>query len=768
MKGIFPNRLSSKMIVAVVFSILISFLITGLTVYFVSARIIRARVVSDLRLQSRIIGSNCSAALLFNDNKAARDILNSFKSLKEIESAVLFDSQGKEFAYYIKEGSIFVPFTGEVLDSDDFIAVSEKIEMDNETVGKIIVVSNMSRIESQMRFVTHGVATGVVISIVIALLLVLFFTRVIFSPVKNLITTMQTVSENKDYSVRADVVSEDEFGSIAKVFNEMLMQIQMRERELNKYREHLEEEVRKRTQELELLNKRLEKELIEVKKMEEIISRSAAEWRTTFDSINDAVFMLDEKGNVLRCNKTAIDILGKNFGEINGKYICDVAHGKSDEECGLSNAIREKSRISKVLHSGEKVFQVYYDPILSDGRLLGFVHIMSDITEKHNLDENIRQIQKMEAVGRLAGGIAHDFNNLLSIMTLYTGSLLKRLKDDTRAQNELQEIKKVIERATSLSRQLLAFSRKQILNPEVFDVNESLRANYKMLSRLIGENIKIEMNLVDYPLRIFADRSQFDNVIMNMVINSRDAMPDGGLITIKTEFRKVEKEEIPVMDADNRDFLVIRISDNGQGMSEEIKKKIFEPFFTTKPKGKGTGLGLAMVYGFVRQCNGYIDVKSKEGEGTMFTLYFPPAAEETEVKRPKSGLIRGFEDLRLNILLVEDDDDVRRSIVKMLEDNKFRIRETSRAKNALDLILNGNEKYDLIITDIVMPEMNGIEFFRKIREFDPQIPVILITGYSDDFLPQEDISRYRDIIIQKPFNESQLIGKIREIMSAGR
>ncbi len=768
MINLYPKRLSSKINFAVLLAILISFMATGISVYFVAKKVVRNRIISDLRVQSRIIGSNCSAAILFDDKKTAKDILYSLRAIGEIESAVLYDKNGREFAYYIKKGSIYRPHYSEMLDADNYIVLVENIEVDNEAVGKIVVTTNMNRIKTQMNIVLFGVIAGIFISLLIAFAVVFVFTKRIFRPVRNIIETMRKVSEEKDYSVRAEVLSEDEFGNIARGFNDMLIQIQTRERELNKYREHLEDEVRKRTQELETLNLRLEKELSEVKRMEGIISKSAAEWRTTFDSINDAVFLLDENGDVIRCNKTASEITGLSFSDIVGKNICSVAHDKMKDDCGISEVMQNRIRVAREIHLRDKVFQVFYDPILSQEKLVGFVHIMSDITEKYNLDENIRQVQKMEAVGRLAGGVAHDFNNLLSIMTLYTGSLIKRLKDDQRAQNELNEIKKVIERATSLSRQLLAFSRKQILNPEVFDVNESLRSSHKMLSRLIGENIKIELNLQEQSALIFADKSQFDNVIMNMVINSRDAMPDGGTITISTEVRKAEKDELVGPDLKDKDILILKISDNGQGMSEEIQKKIFEPFFTTKPKGKGTGLGLAMVYGFVKQCNGFIDVKSKLSEGTTFVLYFPVAGVKAGLRTNKSGLIRQIDGSKMHILLVEDDDDVRRSIIKMLEDNNFRITDTSRAQNALSLLLSRKERYDLIISDIVMPEMNGIEFFKKVREFDSEIPFILITGYSDDFLPQEDMSKYRDNIIQKPFNESQLLEKIREIASIGR
>ncbi len=761
---IIPNRLSAKIISAVLLSILISFATAGLFIYFIYAKILKEKSISELRILSRIVGYNCSAALMFEDKSAARDILSSFRSSRDVNFAVLYDKTGREFSYYIKPGGIYNPRYAEDDTSSDQILISENINVNGEIIGKIIVSFDKKSINLQIESIKYGILSSVFIALLIATVILLFFTRRIFKPVANLVDTMREISVRKDYSLRAERLSEDEFGQIVEGFNEMLYQIQKRDSELVKYREHLEEEVKKRTVELQEVNMKLESELAEVKRMEEVIIRSASEWRTTFDAIKDAVFLLDENGIVIRCNRSASELLNINYKEIIGKDICGTAHKLSDEDCGIKDAMRERIRISKILHINERVYQIYYDPIISNGKLTGFVHIMSDITEKYTLDENIRQVQKMEAIGRLAGGVAHDFNNLLSIMTLYTGSLIKRIKDDKRAINELNEIKKVIERATSLSRQLLAFSRKQIVNPEVFDVNESLRTQHKMLSRLIGENIKVELGLEDGEIFIFADKSQFENVIMNMVINAKDAMPYGGVITIQTERKRLLKGDIPIQDIDEKEFLILRVIDNGEGMSEEVQKKIFEPFFTTKPKGKGTGLGLSIVYGFVRQCNGYIEVKSKTGEGTTFILYFPIAEENQTRKESPSGLIKLPLKSNLQILLVEDDEDVRRSLVKMLNDNSFRVIDTGRAIEALQILQVKKDEIDMIISDIVMPEMNGIEFLKRVNDLNMKMPFLLMTGYSDEFLPQEDMSKYRDIIIQKPFTEKQLIKKIYEIL----
>jgi len=762
--GIFStNRLRSKIILSVIVSISISLIFAALLIFNAAKKYIKEREISDIRILVRIIGMNCSASLVFNDKTSASEILSSFEAANIVESAVLYDKNGKEFALYIKKGSIYIPNFKEDLERDDYFVVVENIVVKGEEEGKLVVRANYSNLYKQIRKSFSLVGLGLIIAIISSLLLILLFTRYIFKPFSEILSTIKNISDGKDFSLRVNVNTEDEFGIIARDFNEMLSQIESRDKEINRYKNHLEEEVERRTRELNEAKKRLEEELEEHRRMEEIIVRSANEWRTTFDAIKDVVFLLDENGVILRCNKSATELLGIGFDKIIGNNICIIAHGDMSHDCGIGETKKNLERTVRNINLGDKVFQVVYDPILSSGKLIGFVHIMSDITEKQTLEENMRQLQKMEAVGRLAGGVAHDFNNILSVMNIYTGSLLKRLKDDQRSLNELTEIKKAVERATNLSRQLLTFSRKQITNPVAFDVNESIKNNHKMLSRLIEENIKIELNLCDTPANIFADQSQFENAIMNMVINSRDAMPNGGIIRFISEVKELTKDDITLSEFWGKRFLILKISDNGEGMSEEVKRKIFEPFFTTKPKGKGTGLGLAMVYGFVRQCNGYIDVESKLKEGTTFTIYLP-ITEKEGTSKPASGLIKIVSNKEVRILLVEDDNDVRKSILKMLTDNGFIVFEMDSPIKALEYFIKNRGSIDFILTDIIMPGMDGIALSKKIREIDIRIPILFMTGYSDDFLPQEDMERYKDTILQKPFSESQLINKIKEML----
>ncbi len=758
-----PSKLSTKIIVSVILAVAFSILAvtTGLSIF--SYSIIKKRIINDLNIHAEIIGSNCQASLLFDDKKAATKILSSLKAVPTIENSVLYDSNGKEFAFYVKKGSIYIPFNLLNTESGDYIVIRHDITTNNEHIGTLYIRSNLNQLYFQIKWIILMMFLIILLSSIISFIIISYFIKKSFKPMEILLSTMNEIADKKDYSIRADIISDDEFGDITQKFNNMVAQIKIRDDKIKEYQAHLESEVERRMQELNETNKKLKNEILEIQRMEEMIAKSATEWRTTFDSIKDPVFLLDEKGLIQRCNRAASEILGLSYNKIVGNNICIIGHNKLQCDCKIEEVMKNRSRVLSNIKIGDKTYSVVYDPIVSSEKLTGIVHIMADITKQIELEENIRQIQKMEAVGRLAGGVAHDFNNLLSIITLYTDSLSKRLKDVPHVSNEISEIKKAIERATNLSRQLLMFSRKQILNPTIFDLNEILRSNHKMLSRLIGENIKIDLELTQEKIQIMADVSQFENAIMNMVINSKDAMPQGGKIKIITERKRLKEGDISISEFLNRDMLILKIIDNGEGMSEDIQKKIFEPFFTTKPKGKGTGLGLAMVYGFVKQCNGHIEVNSKVGEGTEFRIYLP-LTEKTEEIKEVTGLIKIISSENINILLVEDDLDVRKSIIKMLSDNKFSVTEADSAIKALDIIQNKNNKIDFILSDIIMPQMDGITFSKKVRELDDKVPILFMTGYSDEFLPKDDIEKYKDMILEKPFTESQLLNKIHKMM----
>ena len=383
----------------------------------------------------------------------------------------------------------------------------------------------------------------------------------------------------------------------------------------------------------------------------------------------------------------------------------------------------------------------------------------------HNTEKQLVQSQKLEAVGRLAGGISHDFNNLLTVILGYSDISKRNLKEGDPLKRNLEEITKASERAASLTRQLLAFSRKQVMQPKVFDLNTVVTDLEKMLRRMIGEDVELRVSPGSDLGNIKADPVQLEQVIMNMVVNARDAMPKGGKLSIETSNVYLDesyaREHVSVVPGD---YVMLAISDTGCGMDEETRLRIFEPFFTTKESGKGTGLGLSMVYGIVRQSGGNIWVYSEEGRGTTFKIYFPRVtAEAEEYKRATqtSDVPKGSE----TILLVEDAEWVRTLARQVLETAGYRVLEAGSAETAITLCENINgDKIDLLLTDVVMPGMSGNDMSRVLLTKQPGMPVLYMSGYTDDAIVQHGVLEPGINFLQKPFSPGALASKVREVL----
>ena len=396
-----------------------------------------------------------------------------------------------------------------------------------------------------------------------------------------------------------------------------------------------------------------------------------------------------------------------------------------------------------------------------------FEIFMEDVTETRMLELQLHQAQKMEAIGRLAGGIAHDFNNLLMVISGYSEFLLERLGPDPRLRGPAQEISNATRRATSLTRQLLAFSRKQILAPKVLDLNEVVTENLKMLTRMIGEDIDLVMVPAPAVGAVRADPGQIDQVIMNLAVNARDAMPQGGKLTIETanvtideNFARMHQPVVP------GDYVMLSISDTGIGMDSETQSRIFEPFFTTKG-AKGTGLGLSTVYGIVKQSGAYIFVDSQPQRGTAFRAYFPRAdvREEPVPAQENLGLPRADRGQE-TILLVEDEPNLRRLAQQYLEKQGYRILEAEDGAAALQIVAGHQGKIDLLLTDVVMPGMNGRELATQITGQRPEIRVLYMSGYTENAIGHDGLLEAGINLLQKPFSLPALKERVRELIDS--
>ncbi len=392
--------------------------------------------------------------------------------------------------------------------------------------------------------------------------------------------------------------------------------------------------------------------------------------------------------------------------------------------------------------------------------------VARDITEQRRLEEQLRQSQKMEAIGQLAGGVAHDFNNILTAIMGYGELLLEDLGPDDRRRGDVLEIRKAAERAAALTRQLLAFSRKQVLEPRVLDLNEVVTNLDKMLRRLIGEDVELRTVLGSDLGAVRADAGQLEQVIVNLAVNARDAMPRGGKLTIETADVELDGEYAArhVGVTPGR-YVMIAVSDTGIGMDEGTKARIFEPFFSTKGPVKGTGLGLSTVYGIVKQSGGNIWVYSELGRGTTFKIYLPRVDEPAEALRPSAEPAAGLRGSE-TILLVEDDEPLRVLARRTLTSRGYTVLEADRGATALRVAREHREPIHLMLTDVVMPEMAGHEVARQLRNSHPETLVLYMSGYTDETIVHHGVLEPGIAYLQKPFTPEALARKVREMLDA--
>ena len=404
----------------------------------------------------------------------------------------------------------------------------------------------------------------------------------------------------------------------------------------------------------------------------------------------------------------------------------------------------------------------------TSGEITHFIATKQDVTERKRLEEQYRQAQKMEAVGRLAGGVAHDFNNLLTIINGYSEMVMERLDFNDPVRGYLEQIKKAGDRAASLTRQLLAFSRQQVLAPRVLDLNALVADVEKMLRRMIGEDISLTISLGSPLGQVKADPGQIEQILMNLAVNARDAMPEGGKLAIETA--NIELDDAY---ADRRGvvppgfYVLLAVSDTGIGMDWETQAHIFEPFFTTKEKGKGTGLGLATVYGIVKQSGGYIWVYSEPGQGTTFKIYLPRVDEPTESLQPSEAAGRSAGGSE-TILLVEDEEAVRGLTTKILHDLGYKVLESTSPEDALQIGERHHEPIHLLLTDVVLPGMSGRKVAEHLAFLRPGMKLLYMSGYTDNAIIHHGVLEASTAFLQKPFTPATLARKVREVLDLGR
>lgn len=486
--------------------------------------------------------------------------------------------------------------------------------------------------------------------------------------------------------------------------------------------------------------------------------------------VNEGLTVFDLDGKILFVNEALLNTFGYEGEELigvpieklltlNGEY--DFQHQILPQSLkgswsGELNVKRKDGKEITIFLSTSIVKDKENEPVV-------IVGVISDITLRKQLEEQLHHSQKMEAIGQLAGGIAHDFNNLLTVIEGYTDLLHNVMPQEGKGLTYVTQIEKATDRAVSLTRQLLTFSRRQLLQPKVLDINQTIKDLSVMLQRLIGEHIELITELDQQIGHIKADPHQIEQVIMNLIVNARDAMPDGGKLIIETKQIYLDSSYSRLHpDVKAGDYVQLAISDTGIGMSPEIRERIFEPFFTTKEKGKGTGLGLATVYGIVRQSNGYIYVYSELGKGTTFKIYFPSVQrmKPTIISEKLGGHNKGRGQ---KILVVEDEYLVRELIIDTLKNLGYHVYEACNGEQALKLYNEHKNEIDLVLTDLIMPGMNGKQLFEHISREAPNIQVLYMSGYDDNAVSKHGLLNSEIKYLQKPFSPRMLADKLQEI-----
>jgi PAS domain S-box-containing protein len=552
--------------------------------------------------------------------------------------------------------------------------------------------------------------------------------RYILSRVADLSENITQIGASGNLAERLPVTGQDELAYLGTAINGMLEDLEKTETERHEGRMRLS---------------------VLMEKMPAVLWTTDTELRFT-SSVGAGLAPLK-----LRANEMVGQSLFEYFHTEDPEFVAIAAHQKA-----IAGEV-----VTYELEWQKRVFESHVQPLHNpEGELLGVIGVALDITDRRHLADQLRQSQKMQAVGELAGGISHDFNNLLMVVKGHGEMLLDRLAEASPLRQNVEQIQKAADRAAALTRQLLAFSRKQVLQPRVLELNEVVNGMIQMFARVIGENIELRFLPAAGLSRVKADPAQMEQVLLNLVVNARDAMPDGGRLTIETSSIEIDSSYA----ADHAGmgpghYAMLVVSDTGCGMDTGTQSRIFEPFFTTKAQGKGTGLGLATVYGVVKQSGGFIWVYSEVGRGTTFKIYLPEVTADVD-KRAADKVAGGLQPGHETILFVEDEDSVRVLVRGYLEAAGYRVLEAEDGVHALELTAKHTGPIHMLITDVVMPRMSGRELATRLAAKQPDMKVLYISGYTDDSIFRDGVLEGGMFFLQKPFNLRALAQKIREVL----
>ena len=761
-----PLRLTA--VLAIVATSAVAVVLTSTVLLWHEMRTERREEDEEIAALVRHVTGRVARPLADGDARGVRDALSVLQASKEVTAGVLFDAGGARRADLAHRGPWVDrserPLRDGLVRAPGQLEITHPVEWNGRRVGTLSVRASVDELGE--RLLTHAPWLGFVL---LATTLLAFgvdaaLLRRTRRPMLALAETARAVAERGDLALRAPEAPGEELRALTADFNAMLARFEQQDRELREAHDELGDEGGRIVGLLGVAH--------DVTRRRETEARVRL-LRAALEATVDSVVIADARARIEWVNAGFTRLTGFTADETVGRRVTRLAsaHQVAPYPEDFWSTLREGRVWKGEMTRGRKDGSRYHEeltvtPVRDDaGRVAHFVGIQRDVSERRRLEAQVRQATKMEAVGRLAGGVAHDFNNLLSVIRGHGELGLREMDPGSPGRVRIEGILDATGRAAALTRQLLAFSRRQVMEPRVLDLNDVVRGVERLLRPLVGEDIEMKLELRGSLGRVRADPNQVDQVLMNLAANARDAMPSGGRLTLETD-EVVLDEGFCREHAGARPgpFVALRVSDTGTGIDPDVIGHLFEPFFTTKELGRGTGLGLATVYGIVKQSDGYVSVDSVPGRGTTVTVYLPRVEDEAgPVPRPAKPIDDA--PAEATVLLVEDEDCLRPLAAELLESRGFRVLAAGSGKEALALAHAHQHEVQLLLTDVVMPGMSGPQLASTLRQTHPGMRVLYMSGYLADAIARHGALEEGTLLLHKPFSSAELCEKVLEALS---
>ena len=717
-----PIRQKVALLIAV--AAVLALLLSGVAVVAYEQTTVRPRLLHDAQAQAALMRVTSIPALQFDDTAAAAENLRTLSNRPDVISATIFRADGTILARYAVHGAPPPPAlrSGAQFLSDRLVLV-DRMEVDDRLVGWLSLQTEVPPL--WRRLLQYGIVAAMVLLALgtASVLLLGMLGRSVSAPLLSLTRAARQISETGEYRLRVPPREGDEIGTLTDAFNRMVAT---------------------------------------VAEQQGALRQSEARLRLALESAKMETWILE----LPRGGTAALDGLLDRVHPDDREAVAEQVRSALASEAGFAVEFRAAPSEPAPADPEERWTalrgQVLLDDSTGRARLIG---VAQDVTEQRRIEQQLIQSQRMEAIGNLAGGIAHDFNNLLTGIIGYLGFVQRRLPNETEVQQDLAEVERAARRAAALTSQLLSYARRQMVVPSSVDLNATVSALTPMVRRLVGEDVEVTADLAEPLDATRVDPGQLEQVLLNLVANARDAMPSGGTLLLRTRNTRItEGDARRWSDARPGHYVALEVEDTGTGMTPEVQAHIFEPFFTTKPPGSGTGLGLAVCYGIVKQADGHILVDSEPGRGSRFTVLLPRNAGHSNgaVAAATPEAPRGSE----TVLLVEDDETVRGVTLRMIQGMGYRVVEAGSAVDALARAREYDGGIDLLLTDVVMPGGNGRELAEALTAGHPGIAVLFMSGYTPDVVLRQGLVQESVAFISKPFTPQALAEAIRHALDA--